>query len=102
MTTAKTVDPERIARYSDDDTPVQEGDRIRYHQAPGGLMSPPMHFRNGEFTPWTEGVAVLSERPIFGKHEIVLKDAAGRHYGLVGHVIERLEKTEGTTEGEAA
>lgn len=79
----------RIARYSDDGTPVQEGDRIRYHQAPGGLMSPPMYFRKGEFTRWTEGVAVLSPRLIFGEREIVLKDEEGRHHGLVGHVIER-------------
>lgn len=97
-----TQDLHRVARYGDG-TPVQEGDHIRYHQAPGGLMSPPMHFRNGEFTPWTEGVAVMIERPtqsIFGKHEIVLEDEAGRRYGLVSHVIERLPQTKNTTEGE--
>lgn len=39
------------ATYTDG-TPVQEGDRVRYRQTPGGLLS-----RGG----WTEGVAVPYE-----------------------------------------
>ena len=83
----------RTANYTDG-SPVQEGDRIRYHQAPGGILPPPMHYRNGKRTPWREGVATMSRRPIFGEYELVLEDEQGRHYGIVGHVIERLPATE--------
>lgn len=74
-----------------DGTPVQEGDHIRYHQAPGGLLSPPRRFRNGERTLWTEGVAVMPEDDgsIFG-NAMVLRAEDGRHYHLLGHVIERI------------
>ena len=43
-----------IARYTDG-TIVKEGDRVRYHQRPGGLMSPP---RNPDGSiKWHEGIA---------------------------------------------
>lgn len=63
-----------------DGTPVQEGDRIRYHQAPGGLMA------HGD---WRYGVAVRLPVPHVDSWELVLRgNDDGRHYGLYGHVIE--------------
>lgn len=87
----------RTAHYTDG-TPVKEGDRIRYHQAPGGILPPPMHYRNGELTPWREGVATMSSHRIFGEYELVLEDEQGHQYGIVGHVIERLSATKTTGE----
>jgi len=69
-----------------DGTPVQEGDKIRYHQAPGGLL------QHGD---WQYGIAVLHEFPLGDTTatEMVL-EADGKHYNLCGHVIERTEWTE--------
>lgn len=92
----KTTALNRTPHYTDG-TPVQEGDRIRYHQAPGGILAPPMHFRNGEWTPWREGTAARSRFTIFGEHELVLEDESGSQYGITGHVIERLEQNTITT-----
>lgn len=64
-----------------DGTRVQEGDHIRYHQAPGGLMP------HGD---WRYGVAVPDPDPNYG--ELVLRADNGRHYGLFGHVIERAQR----------
>lgn len=89
----------REARYTDG-TLVQEGDSIRYHQAPGGILPPSVHYRNGERTIWKNGTAVMSTRPILGEYELVLEDEDGRHYMIVGHVIERQPQTE--TQGETA
>ena len=44
-----------IARYTDG-TPVREGDRVRYHQTPGGIMAPETD-RDGNIK-WHEGIAV--------------------------------------------
>lgn len=64
--------------YSDGSGEVKEGDPIRYHQAPGGLMP------SGD---WRYGVAARApHRPPF--NEICLLEA-GRYYQLFGHVIER-------------
>ncbi|MBO0676816.1 hypothetical protein JRC04_05005 [Mycolicibacterium sp. S2-37] len=43
-----------IALYTDG-TPVREGDRVRYHQTPGGLMAPPSN-PDGSIK-WHEGIA---------------------------------------------
>lgn len=61
-----------------DGTRVQEGDAIRYHQAPGGLMP---------HEDWRYGVAAPSPHPAYG--ELVLLSES-RHYNLFGHVIERV------------
>lgn len=68
-----------------DGTAVREGDRIRYHQAPGGLMA------HGD---WVYGVAVRLPVPHMGTWELVLRgDDDGRHYNLFGHVIEPVTVT---------
>jgi hypothetical protein len=67
-----------------DGTQVQEGDPIRYHQAPGGLMA------HGD---WRYGTAVRLPVRHMGTWELVLQDADGRHYSLYGHVIERHDPT---------
>lgn len=75
----------RVALYTDG-TPVLHGDRIRYHQAPGGLIPP---------GPWREGVAALWPGRIrnpaewLDPAELYLYDD-GHFYWIVGHVVERL------------
>lgn len=67
-----------------DGTPVAEGDRIRYHQAPGGLMA------HGD---WRYGVAARLPESHQGRrfpiNELHLLADDGFHYNLYGHVIER-------------
>lgn len=69
-----------------DGTRVQEGDHIRYHQAPGGLMP------HGD---WRYGVAARlpedRQSRGFRIDELHLLDAEGGYYGLYGHVIERVD-----------
>ena len=70
-----------------DGTPVQAGDRIRYHQAPGGMLP------HGD---WVYGVAPhLPEeqryRRGFAIDELYLLTDNGRMLGLASHVIERDE-----------
>lgn len=43
-----------IARYTDG-TAVQEGDHVRYHQDPGGLLAPATNHDGS--TRWYEGIA---------------------------------------------
>lgn len=67
-----------------DGSRVQEGDRIRFHQVPGGLL-PPGDWRYGEaaYMPGSES------------KELLLKDDNdGRYYNLYSHVIERAPKKE--------
>lgn len=66
-----------------DGTRVREGDRIRFHQAPGGLFPP------GD---WRSGVAAYL--PGQSRGELFLL-ADGRYYNLFGHVVER-DKREGS------
>lgn len=61
-----------------DGSRVQEGDHIRYHQAPGGLMA------HGD---WRYGVAAYM--PGARYQELLLLGEDGRRYGIYGHVIER-------------
>lgn len=65
----------RIPLYADG-SPVKPGDKIRYRQAPGGLMA--------RDEAWTYGTAV----PFPQDGELVL-EADGRYYMLFGHEIER-------------
>lgn len=70
----------RVPRY-EDGSPVREGDKIRYRQAPGGLMA-----RDPE---WKHGTAVSltdygCERELYLAHD-------GRHYLIYSHEIERDE-----------
>lgn len=68
-----------------DGTRVQEGDRIRYHQAPGGLMA------HGD---WRYGVAARlpesHQTRAFPINELHLLGDDGRYYHLFSHVIERV------------
>lgn len=75
-------------RYTDG-TAVRVGDRIRYHQAPGGLMAPAS---DADGYVWTYGVAVALG-PEYGSrpNELHLEAANGRRYGIYGHVIERAD-----------
>ena len=92
----------RRARYTDGSL-VMEGDRIRYHQALGGLMSPDVD-ANGSM--WKYGTAVLlyqsdDERAravanMQDVDELVIEldpgqNVWGRRCHLFSHVIERLE-----------
>lgn len=77
------MDTSQWPRYTDGSL-VIEGDSVRYHQAPGGILPASMEWRNG--------TAVTSKR--FGFDSLVL-ESQGRKYNLFGHVIERVE-----TEGE--
>lgn len=94
---------ERRATYGDGSL-VKVGDNIRYHQAPGGLMSPPVkQLPDGSSTVWCHGTAVLmprygtQERRAqatalgVGVDEVVLKCdiCAGRYHFIFGHVIEK-------------
>lgn len=65
----------RIPVYADG-TPVAAGDKIRYRQAPGGLLA--------RSEAWKYGTAV----PHPSDGEMVL-EADGRHYGLFSHEIEK-------------
>jgi hypothetical protein len=72
-----------------DGTPVKPGDRIRYHQAPGGLLET---HNTGN---WTYGTAVLIDSIVPGVQELVIENEStaswgGREkYNLYGHVVER-------------
>jgi hypothetical protein len=63
--------------YADGEV-VREGDKIRYRQAPGGMLP--------RSEAWTYGTAVAS----FDDGGIVLRAADDRRYNLLGHEIERL------------
>ena len=99
------------ARYTDG-TPVQEGDRVRYHQSLGGLMSPPSNpdgsikWYTGTattFPPYQEDRdAMLARRARDGggtdPDELYCKYdegqgwmGAGEYGHMAPHVIERLE-----------
>lgn len=62
-----------------DGTRVKEGDRIRYHPAPGGILP------HGD---WHYGVAAYMPDERRDSDELFLLDN-GRYYYLFGHVIER-------------
>ena len=83
----------RIATYTDG-TEVSEGDRIRYRQAPGGLMAPSAE--------WVEGVAVKMQEFVddpdrrqralengIDVDELVLDAGDGGRYSIVSHIVER-------------
>jgi hypothetical protein len=93
----------RRPTYSDGSL-VVEGDRLRYHQALGGMM-PPGADENGDI--WNYGVAVKipayasdsDRRERAASHgrdvdELVLRCESGpykgSHCNLFGHVIERI------------
>ena len=71
------MDKSQWPRYTDGSM-VSDGDAIRFHQAPGGILLASME--------WQHGIAVPSER--FGLPSLVL-ESHGRRYNLFGHVIER-------------
>ncbi len=71
----------RIARYTDG-TLVREGDRIRYHQAPGGMLP------HGD---WRYGIAARQRAADPTDPELYLLED-GRLYNLVGHVVERADR----------
>lgn len=96
-----------IALYTDG-TPVQEGDRVRYHQAPGGLMAPPSDARGNVI--WHYGIAAkfpgyqerreeLLERGHIDPDELHclrtvdsgLWSKAGSYGHMAPHIIERVE-----------
>ncbi len=93
----------RGATYSDGSL-VRVGDNIRYHQAPGGLMSPPVkQLPDGSSTVWCHGTAVLmpwyetqerrTQATALGVDvdEVVLKcdTCGGSYHSLFSHVIEK-------------
>lgn len=74
------------ARYTDG-TPVSEGDRIRYRQAPGGLVP--------RSSAWRYGYAEKLARPYSDSpNELYLHCIDYRWYYLVGHEIERVSDSE--------
>lgn len=89
----------RICRYTDG-TEVREGDRVRSHQAPGGMMSPATDINgNVIFKYGTAGVIDMTQEKF---DRAVARGAApgtlklfgddGFTYNLLGHVIERIEQ----------
>lgn len=80
------------AGYYADGTIVRAGDRIRYKQAPGGMLPP-----SGD---WTYGTAEWTvARPDhhattldlgMDPYWMVLTAENGRKYNLPGHIIERI------------
>lgn len=68
-----------LPRYTDG-TQVTAGDRVRYRQAPGGILPPS--------TEWRYGTAVVSDHC---SGTLVLAADDGRRYNLLGHIIERVE-----------
>lgn len=83
-----------------DGTRVREGDRVRYRQAPGGLLPPPSD-ADGKAL-WQEGVAVKfphgqrgyersAARGGVDPDELHLLADNGRHYRMAPHIIERLD-----------
>ena len=76
-----------------DGTPVREGDLARYHQAPGGLLTPSS--LDGDI--WNYGTIVRVEQTGSVSSwypDLYLKvergPYAGSTCGLLGHVIEKL------------
>lgn len=68
----------RVVTYTDGSL-VKQGDKIRFHQAPGGIMA------HGD---WQYGTAeYLAHR---GDVELFLY-SGGRYYNLYSHVVERVE-----------
>ena len=88
----------RIARYTDG-TLVQEGDRIRYHQAPGGIFAPgDWRYGVAKKYPRTEreleSMAAYNERHgvlSLDPDELYLFDGE-HHYNIVGHVVEAVSE----------
>lgn len=68
----------RIVTYTDGSL-VKQGDRIRYHQAPGGILA------HGK---WQYGTAEHLEHA--GDVELFLC-SGGRYYNLYSHVVERVD-----------
>lgn len=86
----------RIARYTDS-TEVQEGDSIRYKQAPGGMLPASGEWRHGtaQRFPHTEErrASMLAYSGRMGEtmldpDELHLHDD-GHYYHIVGHIVER-------------
>lgn len=76
----------RVARYADGAL-VQEGDKIRYHQAPGGLLPA------GNWVYGTARKFSRREDDDFSNPEelylfLVNDRGLNRYYGIVGHVVE--------------
>lgn len=89
-----------IARYTDG-APVIEGDRVRYHQMPGGLMAPQRFWTSDGWAIWREGIAAkfpghqerreeLLTRGYIDPDELHLLGRDGRYYHMAPHIIERL------------
>ena len=83
------ADTDHPAPTYTDGTEVRVGDRIRYHQQFGGLMSPDSI--NGDY--WNYGTAVQAKRSIPGWSDIEMVveygPYAGRRAMIEHHVIER-------------
>lgn len=82
-------------RYTDG-TFVRPGDRIRYHQAPGGML------QDSTTLEWKNGTAVIGRKryssdiapSLWMQADPDVKGwggSMGGIYGISGHVIERLE-----------
>lgn len=86
----------RRATYTDGEL-VKEGDYLRYHQAPGGLMAAPEGWNYGTAVkiPAYENPEKRKEDAEYGidVDQLVLRcesgPYAGSHCNLFGHVIER-------------
>lgn len=80
---------ERLNVTYTDGSPVKEGDHIRFHQAPGGLLE------THDTSDWKYGTAVLIDSISPGIKEMVMEadepaSWGGKpKYNLYGHVIER-------------
>lgn len=87
----------RIAKYTDG-TSVQEGDRIRFKQASGGILPPSEEWRYGVARPDRRNPEVQELHAAyaarmgidFNRDELYLFDD-GRYFNIVGHIVERAQ-----------
>lgn len=93
-----------IARYTDG-SPVQRGDRVRYHQHPGGILAPDTdldgnirwHYGTAEPLPWYQErreemlAAYHQGKRGLDPDELHCHGDDGHWYHMAPHVIERCE-----------
>ena len=70
-----------------DGTEVRAGDRVRYKQAPGGMLPPSQDWKYGVAEPF------VPHAGYDWADELSLHAEDGRWYNLGGHIIERAEAT---------
>lgn len=80
------------ATYTDG-TNVKAGDRIRYRQAPGGVLPPSRDWKHGVaavFPPYQKPeTAEIMRKFGMDPDELCLRTSEGRYFDIGGHEVER-------------